>query len=115
MKQASLAQLRRNLITILNAVNDDHEPLIVTRGRGKPVVMMSLDDYQAMRRVPKPAPASDSAAGLWKSLSEVDELAFSPRAEAPTKPVAKPPVRTKHVMPATPADTGPAFKRHPSR
>ena len=29
-------------------MNDDHEPVIVTRAGGKPVVLVSLEDYDAM-------------------------------------------------------------------
>ncbi|WP_299851249.1 type II toxin-antitoxin system Phd/YefM family antitoxin [uncultured Roseovarius sp.] len=80
MKQAKLSDLRRNLSSMLNAVNNDHEPLIVTRRRGKPVVMMSLEDFQAMDR---PAPrfaTSPSMDRLINSFAEVDEIAFLPHA-----------------------------------
>ena len=98
MKQASLTHLRRNLSSMLNAVNNDHEPLIVNRRRGKPVVVMSLEDYEAMgRAVPAVAPAparpaatpmhaavprrvsSPAAHQLLRSFSEVDEITFVPR------------------------------------
>ena len=80
MKQASLTDLRRNLSTILNAVNNDHEPLVVTRRRGKPVVVISLEDYQAMDRPKAPVTKSDPAQDLLKALTEVDEIAFLPSA-----------------------------------
>ena len=80
MKQASLTHLRRNLSTYLNEVNNEREPLIVTRRRGKPVVMISLEDYQAMERVAAPAPQADSMRKLLSSLSEVDEITFVSKA-----------------------------------
>ncbi len=86
MKQASLTNLRRNLSDMLNAVNTDHEPLVVTRRRGKPVVMISLEDYQALGRLPATETRSDSAAGLWKALSEVDEMTFVPTAQRDPEP-----------------------------
>ena len=82
MKQASLTKLRQNLSEFLNAVNTDHEPLVVTRRRGQPVVMISLEDYEAMAR---PAHAvhqiraSTTANRLLSSFAEVDEIAFLPR------------------------------------
>ena len=79
MKQASLTDLRRNLSDMLNAVNNDREPLIVTRRRGKPVVMMSLEEYQAMEETRAPVePVSDAATRLLKAFGEVDELDFIP-------------------------------------
>ena len=32
----------------MDQVNDDHEPVIVTRAKGKPVVMVSLEDWASM-------------------------------------------------------------------
>ncbi len=77
MKQAKLTELRRNLSAMLNAVNKDHEPLVVTQRRGAPVVVMSLEDYQAMdRRAAVPA-RPEAPSSLLKSLSEVDEITFT--------------------------------------
>jgi len=32
----------------MRKVNEDHAPVVVTSQRGKPVVIMSLDDYQSL-------------------------------------------------------------------
>jgi antitoxin YefM len=48
MKTLSSTQLRANLSAVMDQVNDDHEPVIVTRTRGKPVVMVSLEDWTSM-------------------------------------------------------------------
>ncbi|GGP23068.1 type II toxin-antitoxin system prevent-host-death family antitoxin [Silvimonas iriomotensis] len=39
---------RQNLAEVMRKVNDDRSPVVVTTQRGKPVVIMSLDDYQAL-------------------------------------------------------------------
>ena len=74
MKKASLTALRRNLSDMLNAVNADREPLVVTRRRGKPVVLMSLEDYQDMQRSQRaaemptmPAPITTTWRVMWQS------------------------------------------------
>jgi antitoxin YefM len=41
-------ELRAKLSTVMDQVNDDHVPVIVTRARGKPVVMVSLEDWTSM-------------------------------------------------------------------
>lgn len=41
--------LRQNLASVMDRVNDDHAPLLITRQNGKPVVMMSLDDFNALQ------------------------------------------------------------------
>lgn len=48
MKHATSTDFRKNLSAMMDRVNDDHEPLLVTRTGGKPVVMISLEDYQQM-------------------------------------------------------------------
>jgi len=46
MRTTSYNDLRRNLATTLDRVVEDHEPVIITRGRGKPVaVLISLEDF----------------------------------------------------------------------
>ena len=48
MKTLTSTDLRANLSSVMDRVNDDHEPVIVTRARGKPVVMVSLEDWASM-------------------------------------------------------------------
>ena len=48
MKTLSSTDLRANLSAVMDQVNDDHEPVIVTRAKGRPVVMVSLEDWSSM-------------------------------------------------------------------
>ncbi|MDA7427540.1 type II toxin-antitoxin system prevent-host-death family antitoxin [Primorskyibacter aestuariivivens] len=48
MKHTSSTDLRKNLSAMMDRVTADHEPLLVTRVGGEPVVMISLEDYEAM-------------------------------------------------------------------
>jgi antitoxin YefM len=48
MKTLSSTELRANLSAVMDRVNDDHEPVIVTRAKGRPVVMVSLEDWSSM-------------------------------------------------------------------
>ena len=46
MRTTSYSDLRKNLASELDAVAADHEPVIITRDRGKPAaVLMSLEDF----------------------------------------------------------------------
>lgn len=46
MRTKSYSELRKNLAATLDEVVADHEPVIITRDRGKPAaVLMSLEDY----------------------------------------------------------------------
>lgn len=83
MKTASSTELRANLSTMMDRVNENHEPLIVTRSKGRPTVMVSLEDYAAMEETlyllssPKNAKrlhaaieAFDNGHGVEHSLAE---------------------------------------------
>ena len=46
MKTTSYSNLRKNLAALIDGVNDDHEPVVITRDKGKPsAVLMSLEDF----------------------------------------------------------------------
>lgn len=47
MQAITFNEMMGNFSTLMDKVNDDHEPLIMTRERQKSVVMMSLDDFNA--------------------------------------------------------------------
>jgi antitoxin YefM len=48
MRTLTSDELRDNLSSLLDQVSDDHEPVIVTRAGGKPVVLVALEAYDAM-------------------------------------------------------------------
>lgn len=48
MDAVTYSHTRQHLAEIMNKVSDDHAPVLITRQAGKPVVMMSLDDYNAL-------------------------------------------------------------------
>jgi len=41
-------QVRKNFAAAMNKVCSDHAPVIITRQNASPVVMMSLEDYNAI-------------------------------------------------------------------
>jgi antitoxin YefM len=47
MDVLSYTEARAKLAKTMDKVNDDHAPVIITRQRGKPVVLMSLDDFRS--------------------------------------------------------------------
>ena len=38
---------RNHLTRILDKVNDNHKPVLITRTNGKPAVVMSLEDFHS--------------------------------------------------------------------
>lgn len=47
MKTINYTDLRSNLAKVIDQVNDNHNPVIITRQNGKPAVLMSLEDYNS--------------------------------------------------------------------
>lgn len=69
MKTLSSTELRANLSAVMDRVNDDHEPVIVTRAKGKPVVMVSLEDWASMDATACLTASPANKAALDKAVS----------------------------------------------
>ncbi len=48
MQILTFSEARANLKQTMDDVCRDHEPAVITRQRGEPVVVMSLEDYNSM-------------------------------------------------------------------
>ena len=49
MRTTSYSDFRKNLAAAIDQVNADHEPVVITRDKGKPsAVLMSLEDFAAI-------------------------------------------------------------------
>lgn len=73
MKTLSSTDLRANLSSVMDQVNDDHEPVIVTRAKGKPVVMVSLEDWASMDETTYLLASPENARRLRASIRELNE------------------------------------------
>lgn len=72
MRTLSSTQLRANLSSVMDQVNDDHEPVIVTRAKGKPVVMVSLEDWASMDETTYLLSSPENARRLRESIAQLD-------------------------------------------
>jgi antitoxin YefM len=46
MRTTSYSDLRKNLAATIDAVTNDHEPIVITRDKGRPAaVLMSIEDF----------------------------------------------------------------------
>ncbi len=48
MKTVSYTALRGNLARALDEVNEDREPIVITRRKGAPAVLLALDEYESL-------------------------------------------------------------------
>lgn len=56
----------------MEKVCDDHNPLIITRKSNRPVVMLSLEDYQAMEETTYLLRSPKNAKRLLESIVELE-------------------------------------------
>jgi antitoxin YefM len=73
MRATSATHLRKNLAAALDGVNDDHEPMIITREGGKPsAVLMSLEDFASWQETNYLLSNPANAARLLESIAELE-------------------------------------------
>lgn len=74
MRTLSSTELRANLSSVMDQVNDDHEPVIVHRAKGKPVVMVSLEDWASMDETTYLLSSPANRAALLQAIAETDPM-----------------------------------------
>ncbi len=73
MRATSYSEFRKNLAANLDKVNDDREPVIITRDRGKPsAVLMSLEAYASLDETAYLLSSPRNAERLLKSIAELE-------------------------------------------
>jgi antitoxin YefM len=70
MEVLNYSELRKNLAAHLESVANEHELLIVSRGEGKNVVLLSLEDYNALKETAHLLGSAGNAIRLKESLQE---------------------------------------------
>lgn len=72
MDTMSYSSFRSHLASILDKVNDDHKPVMVTRQNGKPAVVMSVEDFQAYEETAYLMASPRNAERLNQAIAEVN-------------------------------------------
>ncbi|MDQ7073741.1 MAG: type II toxin-antitoxin system prevent-host-death family antitoxin [Gammaproteobacteria bacterium] len=72
MNAISYTAARANLAKTMEKVCADHEPVIITRKRESPVVMISLDDYKAMEETAYLLRSPANARHLLESIAQLE-------------------------------------------
>ena len=74
MRATSYSELRRNLAGEIERVTEDHEPVIITRGGGKPsAVLVSLEDFGSYEETAYLLRSPKNAKRLLKSVAELEQ------------------------------------------
>lgn len=76
MDAVSYTQIRNNFAETMNQVCEDHKPIIITRQKSDPVVMLSLEDYNAIEETLYLLKSPRNAEKLAKALEDLEEKRF---------------------------------------
>lgn len=71
MEAHTYSYTRQHFADVMAQVNEDHAPVVVTSQRGKPVVIMSLDDYHSLEETAYLLRNSKGAQRLMESVQEL--------------------------------------------
>lgn len=72
MDTITYTSARGNLAKTMKKVCDDHSPVIITRKTEDPVVMMSLEDYQALEETAYLLRSPKNARRLLESIAQLE-------------------------------------------
>ncbi len=72
MDAISYSAARANLAKTMDKVCSDHAPIIITRKSESPVVMLSLEDFQAMEETVYLLRSPANARRLLESIAELE-------------------------------------------
>lgn len=72
MNIVSYSNFRKRLAQYLDKVNDDHKPVLITRQNGKPVIVMSLEDYQSYEETAYLMASPKNAERLSQAFADIE-------------------------------------------
>ena len=73
MKALTYTAVRSNLAKTMKEVCDDHDPVIITRRQNDAVVMMSLEDYEALNETAYLLHSPRNTKRLLESIKELEK------------------------------------------
>lgn len=72
MDAITYSAFRTHLAGTLDKVNNDHKPVLITRQKGKPAVVMSLEDFQAYEETFYLMASPKNAERLNQAISDIE-------------------------------------------
>ena len=72
MRAITYTSARNNLASTMKKVCDDHDPIIVTRKNNEAVILISLEDYEALNETAYLLQSPKNAKRLIDSIEELN-------------------------------------------
>jgi antitoxin YefM len=72
METLSYSNFRTHLARILDKVNEDHAPVMITRQNGKPAVVISLEDFQSYEETAYLMASPANAQRLNEAIAQIE-------------------------------------------
>ena len=72
MEAINYTTFRKKLAMTIDQVNENHAPVLITRQKGKPAVIMSLDDYNSFAETAYLMQSLKNAERLNAAIAELD-------------------------------------------
>ena len=76
MEVLNYTEFRKNLTKNLNKINDDAEIVVVSRSKDKNVVVMSLEEYNAILETLHVTKSADNRKRLDNAIAEMEKGKF---------------------------------------
>ena len=73
MKSMTYSQARENLARTISRVCEDHAPVIITKKGKEAVVMIALEDYEAMEETTYLLRSPENAKRLLDSIGQLEQ------------------------------------------
>ena len=80
MEVLNYTEFRKNLTKTLNKINDDAEIVVVSRSKGKNVVVMSLEEYNAIQETLHVTKSAVNRKRLDNAIAEMEKGKFKKHA-----------------------------------
>ncbi|MFT4562808.1 MAG: antitoxin YefM [Gammaproteobacteria bacterium] len=80
MDNITYSEARSKLAKTMEKVCDDHSPVIITRKNSRSVVMLSLDDYEALEETTYLLRSPKNARRLLESIADLETSGGTERA-----------------------------------
>jgi antitoxin YefM len=73
MEVVSYTHLRNNLTSVLDKVHENHNPVLITRQKGTPAILISLEDYNSFEETAYLMRSPENAKRINRSIEALEK------------------------------------------